>query len=282
VDTGCDQVHATVDDGIGVIVFDNPAKHNAMTAEMFAALTSVRAAFAADPAVHVVVLRGAGERAFVSGADIRQLHSGEIAAGDRPDAGAPSASGASSPAGGPATGGSPAGGSPARLTDALGKPVIAMIQGYCIGGGVVIALGADIRICSDDASFGIPAARLGVGYPHDATVTLVSLVGPGQAAEILFTGRRIGAREAERIGLVNRVVSRAELEPYVFDMARAIARNAPLSHVVHQRSIRAAVAGDDAARAEVEELIAATRASDDFREGAAAFVERRDPVFRGR
>lgn len=261
MDTGCDQLHATVDDdGIGVIVFDNPAKHNAMTGDMLAALARVRQAFAADPGVRVVVVTGAGDRAFISGADIAQLGSGQIDT--------PPPSGSTTP-------------SPTRGALAIGKPVVAMIRGYCLGGGVMIALGADIRICSEDASFGIPAAKLGVGYPYEATSTLVALVGPGQAAEILFTGRRIDAREAERIGLVNRVVGADALEDAVFTMAREIARNAPLSHVAHQRSIHAAVSGRDDEQAAVDEAIQAAWASDDFREGAAAFMERRDPRFRG-
>lgn len=263
MDTGCDQLLATVDDdGIGVIVFDNPAKHNAMTGDMIAALGRVRQAFAADPTVRVVVVRGAGDRAFVSGADIGQLGGGQIAT--PPPASAPSAS------------------PPTRGMLATGKPTLAMIRGYCIGGGVMVALAADLRICSDDASFGIPAAKLGVGYPHEATATLVALVGPGQAAEILYTGRRIDAREAERIGLVNRVVPADALEATVFDLAREIARNAPLSHVAHQRSIHAAVSGRADELPGVESAIAAAWASDDFREGATAFLERRTPDFRGR
>lgn len=260
VDTGCDQLHATVDDGIGVIVFDNPAKHNAMNGDMLAALGRVRAAFAADPDVRVAVVRGAGDRAFVSGADIEQLGGGQI--GTPP----PSTAGPAAP----------------RGPLAIGKPVIALIHGYCLGGGVMIALGADLRLCADDAQFGIPAARLGVGYPHEATAALVALVGPGQAAEILFTGRRFDAAEAERIGLVNRVLPKDALEAAVFTMAREIRDNAPLSHVAHQRSIQAAVSGRDEDLAAVDAAIAAAWASEDFREGAAAFLERRPPRFTGR
>jgi len=257
VDTGCDQLHATVDaDGVGVSVFDNPAKHNAMTADMLAALGRVRRAFAADPAVRVVVVTGAGDRAFISGADIAQLGGGALP----------------TPAAAPAPGGA---------LD-VGRPVLAMIRGYCIGGGLMIALAADVRICSEDASFGIPAAKLGVGYPHEATTTLVALVGPGQAAEILYSGRRIDAREAERIGLVNRVVPPVALEDTVFALAREIASNAPLSHVAHQRSIRAAVSGRPEDRAAVDAAVQAAWTSADFREGAAAFLERRPPTFTGR
>jgi enoyl-CoA hydratase/carnithine racemase len=260
MDSGCEQLRATVADGIGTIVFDNPEKHNAMTGEMLAALGRVTHAFADDPDVRVVVVRGAGDRAFVSGADINQLGSGEIST---PPAGT------TVPA-------------PSRRMLAVGKPVLALIHGYCIGGGVMVALAADLRICGDDAQFGIPAGKLGVGYPHEATTMLVALVGPGHAAEILFSGRRIDAAEALRIGLVNHVVPKNGLEDYVHELAREIADNAPLSHVAHQRSIHAAVTGDAAARAGVDEAIAAAWNSADFREGATAFLERRAPNFEGR
>ena len=260
VDTGCEQLRATVADGIGTIVFDNPAKHNAMTGDMLAALGRVTHAFADDPDVRVVIVRGAGDRAFVSGADINQLGSGEIS---------------TPPPGTPAP-------APPRRMLAVGKPVLALIHGYCIGGGVMVALAADLRICGDDAQFGIPAAKLGVGYPHEATTMLVALVGPGHAAEILYSGRRIDAAEALRIGLVNHVVPTNGLEDFVHELAREIAENAPLSHVAHQRSIHAAVTGDPAARAGVDDAIATAWNSADFREGASAFLERRTPDFEGR
>ncbi len=264
LDTGSDRLHATVTDGIGTIVFDNPEKHNAMTGEMLAGVSRASAEFAVDPDVRVVIVRGIGERAFVSGADINQLGAGQIA----PQA----APAATNPANRPTAGG----------LLRVGKPVIALIHGYCIGGGVMVALAADIRYCSDDAQFGIPAAKLGVGYPHEATATLVALVGPGQAAEILFSGRRIDADEAARIGLVNRVLPKAELDTAVDALAHAIADNAPLSHVAHQRSIHAAVTADPTERPAVDEATAAAWASEDFREGAASFLERRTPEFRGR
>jgi enoyl-CoA hydratase/carnithine racemase len=263
MDTGCEQLRATVADGIGTIVFDNPEKHNAMTGDMLAALGRVASGFAEDPDVRVVIVRGAGDRAFVSGADINQLGSGEIGT---PPAGAADA----------------ATRAPPRRMLAVGKPVVALIHGYCIGGGVMVALAADLRICSDDAQFGIPAAKLGVGYPHEATTTLVALVGPGHAAEILFSGRRIDANEALRIGLVNHVVAKNGLEEFVHDLARDIADNAPLSHVAHQRSIHAAVTGDAHERVGVDDAIAAAWNSADFREGASAFLERRTPTFEGR
>lgn len=265
MDTGTPRMLATVDDGIGWIVYNHPEKHNAMTADMLAAVARICAAYEADPAVRVVVLRGAGDTAFISGADIAQLETGEIegrrAAPD--DAAMAENSGTTG-------------------LVALTKPVIAMINGWCLGGGVMVALSADIRIASDTARFGIPAAKLSVGYPYQAVEQLVALCGPGHAAEILFAGRRIDAAEAARIGLVNRVVPKAELEVEVRSLAADIAANAPLSHVASKLSVRAAARGGTPGNlAAIHGAIAAAWASDDHREGTRAFLERRPPRFTG-
>jgi enoyl-CoA hydratase len=269
METGTERLIASVDDGVGWIVFNNTDKHNAMTSEMLAGLAIACDRFAGDPAVRAVVLRGAGDKAFMSGADIGQLDSGEMGSARAGD-------GAAGP-GGPDSGQ----GLTRRLT-AMDKPVLAMIHGYCLGGGVAMALGADIRICSDDAQFGIPAARLGVGYPYDATAQLVALVGPGQAAEILYGGARIDAEEAVRIGLVNRRVPKADLEDTVRALAALIAANAPLSHVAHKRAIRAAaMGGRPANETAIAAAIAAAWQSTDFAEGRRAFLERRPAHFTG-
>jgi enoyl-CoA hydratase/carnithine racemase len=260
MDTGTDRMLAHVEDGIGWIVYNNPDKHNAMSLDMLQAVRRIADAYAADPDVRVVVLRGAGERAFISGADIAQLASGELSAPAEHTVGD---------------------GAGTDALAALDKPVIAMIHGWCLGGGVMVALTADIRICADDAVFGIPAAKLGVGYPYDATAALVALVGPGQAAEIMFSGRRLDAAAAERIGLVNRRVPKAELEPAVRALAAEIAANAPLSHVAHKRSIRAA-AGATTQSEPVGSAIVAAWASDDAVEGRRSFIERRPARFTGR
>jgi enoyl-CoA hydratase/carnithine racemase len=261
----------SVADGVGWIVIDNEAKRNAMSGEMFRSLSETAAAWADDPAVRVVVVRGAGDRAFVSGGDIGQMRTGSV----------PHPGDDRSPR--PVAGG----------LGGLDKPVIALIHGYCLGGGVAVAMAADIRYCSDDAQFGIPAARLGVAYPYEDTARLVSLVGAGHAAEILFAGARIGASEALRIGLVNRVVPKDELEPAVRALAATIASGAPLSHVAHKRSIRTAAtaavrgtvdgtAGGADDRAAIDHAIAAAWASDDFTEGRTAFLEHREARFAGR
>jgi enoyl-CoA hydratase/carnithine racemase len=279
MDPGSDQLRASVAGGVGTIVFDNPEKHNALTAGMFAAVSRVCETFAADPEVRVVVLRGAGERAFVSGADIGQLDRGDLR---HPAASEP---GGAEPAAvdGEATGRDDAARAGLGGLFDLDKPVVALIHGYCIGGGVMVALAADVRICADDAQFAIPAAKLGVGYPHEATARLVALVGPGQASEILFGAGRFDAVEAARIGLVNRVVPKAGLDDVVGAFAAEVAANAPLSHVAHKRSIRAAMAAlECSAGPDVGDAIAAAWRSDDFSEGAQAFFERRTPEFRGR
>jgi len=267
METGTERLLASVDEGVGWIVFNNTDKHNALTADMLAGLSVACTAFGEDPSVHAVVVRGAGEQAFVSGADIAQLDSGAL-----------SRSPASSRAGTAARADS--GGSSLLRIE---KPVIAMIHGYCLGGGVGVALAADIRLCAEDAQFGIPAAKLGVGYPYDATSQLVALVGPGWAAEMLFAGARIDAAAAARIGLVNRSIRKDDLEAEVRALARTIAGNAPLSHVAHKRAIQTAISPDPAARLEaVEAAVDAAWASEDFAEGRAAFRERRPAHFAGR
>jgi enoyl-CoA hydratase len=270
METGTERLIASVDDGVGWIVFNNTEKHNAMNSEMLAGLAVACDHFATDPSVRAVVLRGAGEKAFMSGADIGQLDSGEMGGARRPGGNAGGAAGADSGQG------------LTRGLTAMDKPVLAMIHGYCLGGGVAMALGADIRICADDAQFGIPAARLGVGYPYESTAQLVALVGPGQAAEILYGGARIGAEEAVRIGLVNRCVPKADLEDTVRDLAVLIAGNAPLSHVAHKRAIRAAaMGGRPANETAIAAAIAAAWQSKDFAEGRRAFLERRPAHFTG-
>lgn len=244
-------------DGIGWIVFSNPARHNALTEDMCAQLIEALTAFAADDEVRLCTMTGAGDRAFVSGADI-----GGLPTGPRPPGGR---------------------GSIATAFDALEafeKPLIAMIRGWCLGGGLAVAMKADMRFCATDAQFGVPAARLGVGYPIDATRDLVSLVGPSAAKSILFVGARLPADEALRLGLVDEVLAPDALEDRVAAIAQAICANAPLSI----RTAKAAVNHIVREGGEAEHVTALVRqcfASADFAEGRAAFLEKRAPVFRG-
>jgi enoyl-CoA hydratase/carnithine racemase len=158
-----------------------------------------------------------------------------------------------------------------------------MIRGYCIGGGLAIAMQADIRIASTDSRFGIPAARLGLAYGFEGLRRLVSLVGPAHARMMLYSAQLIDAAEAYRIGLTNRMVEPADLESTVFDLARTIADNAPLSVAASKMAIDQVLL--DPAQRDLDALALATARcfdSDDFREGRAAFAEKRKPVFKGR
>ena len=161
--------------------------------------------------------------------------------------------------------------------------MIAMIRGYCIGGGLLTALQADIRIASDDATFGVPAARLGVGYGFAGVESLVALVGPARTAEILFSARRLPAAEALQIGLVNRVVAADELRDAVEAMARTIRDNAPLTVAACKAAIREVGRPPDRRDLDrVDALVEACFTSEDYREGQRAFLDKRAPHFTGR
>ncbi len=171
-----------------------------------------------------------------------------------------------------------------RAFEALGsfpKPLIAMVRGWCLGGGVAVALKADFRIAASDIRVGIPAARLGMGYPLDAVRDLVALVGPSTAKLILFTAEQIGAQTALRIGFVDEVVAPDALEERMRELTSAICQNAPLSILAAKATV------DHVVRQSVpvdvpESLIRACLASADLQEGRAAFLEKRQPVFQGR
>ena len=250
--------------GVGWIVFNQPEKRNAMSVEMWRSVETIAADFAADETVRVVVLTGAGGKAFVSGADISQFET------LRSDA---EAQAEYDRLVGPGR---------AALA-ALEKPTIAMIQGFCIGGGMGIAVGCDIRIASEGSRFAVPAAKLGLAYAAAGLKRLVDLVGPAQAKEIMFTGRQYDAAEALRIGLVNRVVPAEALEATVTELATTIAANAPLTVYASRVTINEVL--KDPAERDTEKLGAVFRAcfdSTDYREGRRAFLEKRKPVFTGR
>ncbi|HXQ18857.1 MAG TPA: enoyl-CoA hydratase [Acidimicrobiales bacterium] len=262
--TGTDQLLVEVEDGVGRVTFNNPTKHNALSLAMRAAMPDAIAALEQDPAVRVVVMTGAGTKAFMSGADISEFGAQRTTPEARAEYDRSSATVASA-------------------WNALGKPIIAMIRGYCMGGGLLTALQADIRLASPDARFAVPAARLGLGYGIGGVQALREIVGPAAAAEILFSARRLDAHEALSIGLVNRVVEAEQLEHAVMELAHAIAANAPLTVAackVALRELRRPPEQRDLAR--VAELVEACFRSEDYLEGQAAFAEKREPRFRGR
>jgi enoyl-CoA hydratase len=264
MDTGTDKLRVEVDGGIGLLTFDDPATRNSLSAEVRAALPAALDALAADDGVRVVVVTGAGGKAFVSGANIAEFAEQRTT---------PEARRAYDEAAA-ATG---------RSWAALEKPIIAMIRGYCIGGGLITALQADIRIASDDSRFGIPAARLGLGYGMGGVQALLEVVGHARAAEMLFSARRLTAAEAHQAGLVNRVVSPDDLEGEVMALAQDIAANAPLTVRACKVALREARRDPDRRnRARVAELVEACFRSEDYREGQRAFLEKRPPRFAGR
>jgi len=255
---------AAKDGGIGFITFNQPEKRNAMSVEMWQGLAEILDDFRDDPAVRVVIMTGAGGKAFVSGADISQFEKRRANADAQEEYSRLTSGGRAGLANFP-------------------KPSIAAIQGFCLGGGLAIAMHTDLRIASANSQFGIPAARLGIAYAFDGLRTLVQLVGPAHARMILYTANRIGAEEAARIGLINKVVPEESLTDAVLEIARTIAGNAPLSVAANKLCIDHIL--KDPADRDLDAVARAGRTcldSADYREGRTAFMEKRPPRFQGR
>lgn len=244
---------------VGWVVFDNPERRNAVTGPMLGQLLEGLEKAAADETIRVVAVRGVGEAAFVSGADISAFGSlSGVETGPGPEDFL---------------------GAIARLD----KPVIAALRGWCLGAGVLLALAADIRIAGDDVRMGIPAARLGVAYPKVGIARVVALGGPAVAAEMLMTGDPFDAAAALRAGLVNRVVPAGSVFREAQGFAEQMAGNAPLTLAASKRTIRAVLDPSDRSASEAADAaISACYRSEDFREGQRAFAEKRRPDFRGR
>jgi enoyl-CoA hydratase/carnithine racemase len=249
--------------GVGYVVFNNPERHNAMSLEMWSETGRIMEEFKNDDSLRVVVLTGAGTRAFVSGADISRFgaeRSTEEAVAHYNE-------------------------TVDRASVALHvypKPTIAMIRGYCIGGGLGIAMCCDLRIATEGSTFAVPAAKLGLGYGHTGVKRLLDVVGPSFTKEIFYTARQFTAEEAKVMGLVNRVVPDAELESYVKKYAETIAGNAPLT-IKALKLVVGELLKDESKRdvAGMEGAVTACFRSKDYIEGRDAFMEKRKPVFTG-
>jgi enoyl-CoA hydratase/carnithine racemase len=259
-----DTILSTIDGAIATLIFHNPDRHNAMSLAMWREAAATLEALAAEDTVRVVILTGAGGKSFVSGADISKFDSERST-----EVGVASYAEATE-----------------QLAQTLlnyPKPTIAMIRGYCIGGGVNIAVCCDLRVCDEKSRFAVPAAKLGLGYGYVHIQRLQDLVGPQFALEILLTARQFDAAEARQMGLVNRIVPDAEIETYVRGIADTIAANAPLTIRAVKRAVRELLkdAGDRDLGA-CELLVRQCFESEDYQEGRRAFMEKRKPVFEGR
>lgn len=258
-----DKMIAEKTDGVGWMTFNNPARRNAIGFAMREAILEILADFEGDPGVRVIVMKGAGDKAFVSGSDISEFAERRATPEQQEIYDALSA----------------------RVNDAYGnieKPLIAMIRGFCLGGGLGTAMQADLRIASDDSQFGIPAAKLSIGYPYHNMKKIIDLVGPAKTKEIMFTGRRFTAAEALAMGLVNQVVAADQLEETVRDLAITIAENAPLTIRASKTIVTEAMKNpEDRDMALCAAQVEACMTSTDFAEGRTAFMEKRKPKFIG-
>ncbi|MEQ8859925.1 MAG: enoyl-CoA hydratase [Pseudomonadales bacterium] len=249
--------------GIGWVIFNQPERHNALSLEMWQGLADALATFAERDDVRIAVMRGAGGRAFVSGADISEFDKKRSSAEQEAEYGRVA-------------------GEANRRLARFDKPLIALVEGFCIGGGLATALAADIRFATPDSTFGIPAARLGLGYGYDGLAKLARIVGPARARDILFSARFMPAAEAREMGLVNFVVERDRIEAEVIDYASRIAGNAPLTVRAAKAALNAWERGGR--ESDLEQVHAQVQGcfdSADYREGRRAFAEKRKPTFRG-
>ena len=252
-----------VEEGVGYITFNNPEKHNAVSIEMWDALEKILDEFRSSKDIRVIVLNGAGGKSFVSGADIskfdkeRSSKEAVLSYNKRTQ-------------------------KVYELLETFPKPTIAMIDGYCIGGGLNLAVCCDIRICSEKSKFAMPAAKLSLGYPFSSIKRLFDVMGPGMAKHFMFTAEKISASEALACGLVQKLVSEENIETYVRDYALTISHNAPLTiKAMKQIGIEILKNPDERDLLLCEQLASACFDSEDYKEGRKAFMEKRKPNFKG-
>jgi enoyl-CoA hydratase/carnithine racemase len=252
-----------VKDGVGYITFNNPEKHNAVSIEMWDALEQILDGFRSSQDIRAIVLNGAGGKAFVSGADIskfdkeRSSKEAVLSYNKRTQ-------------------------KVYENLETFPKPTIAMIDGYCIGGGLNLAVCCDIRICSEKSKFAMPAAKLSLGYPFSSIKRLFDVMGPGMAKHFMFTAEKISASEALACGLVQKLVSEDSIDSYVKDYALNIANNAPLTiKAMKQIGIEISKNSDERDLLLCEKLASACFDSEDYKEGRKAFMEKRKPNFQG-
>jgi enoyl-CoA hydratase len=262
--TATDKMLARKEGRVGTMTFNNPERHNAVSLEMWQAATRILEDFARDEDVRVVVVTGAGGKAFVSGADISKFEDERAskAAVERYNA--------------------TSGGFYASLYN-FPKPTIAQIQGYCIGGGLNLAIACDLRFCTEGSRFGLPAAKLGLGYGYAGLKRFFDTIGPAHTKDIFFSARQFGAAEALAMGIVGKVLPEAELAGFVQGYAATVADNAPLTiAAIKQIAIEALKPERERNLALADELVARCFASNDYIEGRNAFMEKRKPVFTGK
>ena len=263
VELQTEKMKAYKDGRIGWLVFNNPARHNALSLEMWQGIADILRAYGDDSDVRVVVMRGAGGKAFVSGADISEFDAKRANAEQRASYAKTS-------------------GEASRMLATFDKPLLALIEGYCIGGGLATALSADIRFATEDSTFGIPAAKLGLGYEFEGLAKLTRVVGPARARDIMFSARFMDAAEAKDMGLINQIFSREEIEAKTTEYAERIAANAPLTVAAAKAAVNAWERGSrEEEVAHVRQMVDDCFNSDDYKEGRRAFREKRTPDFCG-
>ena len=257
------KIIAKKENNIGWMIINNPERRNAISLEMREAMTQVFVEYEKDPDIRVLIIKGHGGKAFISGADISEFK--EVRNNYEAEKLYAKATDVMTSA-----------------MNAFSKPIIAMIEGYCVGGGVATAIAADIRIAADNTKYAIPAAKLGLAYGFDNLRQLVELVGPANAKRILFTADMLDANTAHHMGLINEIVEVDKLEQYVIDTANRISINAPLTIMASKERVKHILRSEVSDLKKLDQLSEQCFNSNDFKEGREAFMEKRKPNFTGK